>query len=266
VVVFGTVVVMEVELGDAGFEELEGFVDTNVFLRLDEVSVAYVEADADAVEVADAEDFKDVLGGGDFVLEVFDEEADAERVGEGFEVLDGGQGVFEGAGIPDVAFVAEVDDAGGDGDLLGGFEGALDLVHGGYAVGLLGVDEIDVRGDVAGPLAASAIGEVDRLVKCGGYSCVAEPCSDIADGSAIGVVEVMSSGEEFDRLSAGFVEGVEQTGVEALLEEDVGGDCRLHHLLRYSRGGLRSAAKGCKVCDGAGVVSEMLSGPLRWMG
>jgi hypothetical protein len=41
-------------------------------------------------------------------------------------------------------------------------------------------------------------------------------------------------------LRAGFVEGVEQAGVEALLEEDVGGDGGLHHLLRYSR-------RGCKV-------------------
>jgi hypothetical protein len=54
------------------------------------VGVAYVEADADAVEVAYAEDLQNVLGGGDFVLQVFDQEADAERVGEGLEVLDGG--------------------------------------------------------------------------------------------------------------------------------------------------------------------------------
>jgi hypothetical protein len=39
------------------------------------------------------------------------------------------------------------------------------------------------------------------------------------------------------------VEGVEQTWVQALLEEDMGGNGGLHHLLRYSRGGLGSAAK-----------------------
>jgi hypothetical protein len=38
-------------------------------------------------------------------------------------------------------------------------------------------------------------------------------------------------------LRAGFVEGVEQAGVEALLEEDVGGKSGLHHFLRYSRAG-----------------------------
>ena len=44
-----------------------------------------------------------------------------------------------------------------------------------------------------------------------------------ADGGAIAVVEVVAGGEELDGLGAGFVEGVEQAGVQALLEEDVGG-------------------------------------------
>jgi hypothetical protein len=119
VIVVLTVVVVEVEFGDAGPEECDGFVDAEVVFRMREVGVAYVEADADAVEVADAKDFEDVFGGGDFVLEVFDEDADAEGVGEGLEVLDGGEGVFEGAGVPGVALVAEVEDAGVDGNLFG---------------------------------------------------------------------------------------------------------------------------------------------------
>ena len=222
VVVFGAVVVLEVELGDAGLEELEGFVDAYVVFRPGQICVAYVEADADTVEVAGTKDFEDVLGGGDFVLQVFDEEADAERVGEGLEVLDGGEGVFEGAGVPGVVLLAEVEDAGGDGDLLGGLEGALDLVHGCDAMGLFGVDEIDIRGNVAGPLPASPVSEVDGLVECGGYSGGAEPGGDVADGGAVSVVEVMAGGEQLDGLGAGVVEGVKQARVQALLEEDVG--------------------------------------------
>ena len=72
--------------------------------------MAYVEADADVVEVADAEDFEEVLRCGDFVLKVFEEDSDAEGVGKGFEVLDGGEGVFEGAGVPGVVLLAEVKD------------------------------------------------------------------------------------------------------------------------------------------------------------
>ena len=96
-------------------------------------------------------------------------------------------------------------------------------------MGLFRVDEIDVRSDVAGPLSASAVGEVDGLMKCRGYASVAEPGGDIADGGAVAVVEVVTGGEDLYRLRAGFVEGVEQAGVQALLEEDVGGDGRLHH-------------------------------------
>ncbi len=68
-----------------------------------------------------------------------------------------------------------------------------------------------------------------------GYACVAEPGGDVANGGPIGVVEVVAGGEELDGLSAGFVEGIEQAGVEALLEEDVGGEGGLHQLLQYSR-------------------------------
>ena len=137
-----TVVVVEVELGYAGLEEFEGFVDAFVVFGGGQVRVAYVEADAYAIEVAYADDFEEMLGGGDFVLEIFKEDADAEGVGEGLEVFDGGEGVFEGAGVPVVVFIAEVESAGGNGDLLCGFEGALDLVHGGDAAGLFRIDEI----------------------------------------------------------------------------------------------------------------------------
>src|ERR1700734_3865501 len=101
--------------------------------------VAYIEGDADALEVTDFEDLEEVFGRGDLVLEIFQQDPDAEGVGEGFEVLDGGEGVLEGAEVPGVVLVTEVEGTGGDGNLLGGLEGALDLVHGGDAPGLFGV-------------------------------------------------------------------------------------------------------------------------------
>jgi hypothetical protein len=91
--------------------------------------------------VTDVENLEDVLGCGDFVLKVFDEHLDAERVGEGLDVLDGGEGVLDGAGVPGVVFEAEVERDGGDGDHLGGLERALDLVHGLDALTLVGGDE-----------------------------------------------------------------------------------------------------------------------------
>ncbi len=132
------------------------------------------------------------------------------------------------------SLLAEVENAGGDGDLLGGLEGALDLVHGSDAVGFFGVDEVDIRGNVAG--------EVDGLVERGSGAGVAEPCGDVADGGAVGVVEVMTGGEDLDGLCATVFEGVEQAGVQTLLEKDVSGDSRLHYLLRYSSRGVQGIA------------------------
>jgi len=138
--------------------------------------------------------------------------------------------------------LAEVEDTGVDGDLLGRLEGALDLVHCGDAVRLFGVDEIDVRGDMARPLPASAVAEVERLVECGSDAGVAEPCGDVADGRAVAVVEVVAGGEDFDGLCAAVVKGVEQAGVQALLEEDVGGQGGSHHYLRYRSGASQVAS------------------------
>jgi hypothetical protein len=185
------------------------------------VCVAYVEADADVVKVAYADDFEEVLGSGDFVLEVFEEDADAEGVGESFEVLDGGEGVFEGADVPCVALVAEVEDDGLDGDLLGRLEGALDLVHGVDAAGFFGVDETEVGSDVAGPLGVCAVAGVDGLVERGGDVVGAEPGGNVADGGAVGVVEVVAGGEELDGLGSAVVKGFQKTGVQALLEKDM---------------------------------------------
>jgi hypothetical protein len=235
VIVFSAEIVVDVKLGNARLEELEGLVDAFVGFGCSEMRVANVEGDADAVEVADLENFEEVLGGGDLVLEIFKQDADAEGVREGFEVLDGGEGVFEGAEVPGVVFVAEVKGTGGDGDLLGGLEGTLDLVHSGDATGLFGIDEVEVGRDVAGPLGVGAVAEVEGLMERCSYAGRVEPGRDVADGSAVGVVEVVAGGEELDNLSAGSVESVEQAGVQALREEDVGRESGLHHLLRYSR-------------------------------
>ena len=61
----GAVVVVDVELRDAGAEQFDGGADAGVlrraFDRLGEVQVADVEADADRVEVAGLEDVEQVL-------------------------------------------------------------------------------------------------------------------------------------------------------------------------------------------------------------
>jgi hypothetical protein len=76
-VVFLAMVVVQVELGDTGLQELKGMVNADVLLGCSEVGVADVEADAYVVEVPYADDLEEVFGGGDFVLEVLEEDADA---------------------------------------------------------------------------------------------------------------------------------------------------------------------------------------------
>ena len=140
---------------------------------------------------------------------------------EGFEVLDGGEGVLEGASVPEVVLVAEVEDDGLNGELFGGLESALDFVHGVDAAGFFGVDEVEVGSDVAGPLGVGTIAGVDGLVERGGDVVGAEPGGDVADGGAVGVVEVVAGGEELDGLGSAVVKGFQKTGVQALLEEDM---------------------------------------------
>lgn len=227
VVVFDALIVVEVEFGDAGLEKFEGGVDAAVA----QVGVAYVEGDAYVVEVAYAEDFEQMLGGGDLVLQIFEQDFDAERMGEGLEMLNGGKGVFEGTGIPGLVLEAEVEGDGTEGDLLGGLDGAFDLVHGVDAAGLFRVDEVERGSDVATPLGVG----VERLMERSGDIVGPEPRSEIADDGAIGVVEVVAHGEDFDGLCAALVQGVEQAGIQALLKEDVSGDSGLHLLSKLQQ-------------------------------
>jgi hypothetical protein len=212
------------------------------------MGVADVQADADAIEVADAKYLEEIVRGGDLVLEIFEQDAYAEWMSECFEMLDCGERVFEGARVPGIVFVAEVEHTGVDGNLLCGLEGALDLIHRADAMGFFDVDEIDIRSHVARPLSASSIAKEDGLMQRRGYAGVAKPDGNVADSGAIGVVEVMTRGEELDSFGTAFMEGIKQARVQALLKEDVCGYRRLHQILRYSSGTVFNAANGCRVC------------------
>ena len=84
-----------------------------------------------------------MLGSGGFAEQVFDQQAHAERAGEGAEVLESGERVLDGARRPSVVVFAEMDDEIAQRDVLGGFEGALDLVHGVDAAGFFRMDDVD---------------------------------------------------------------------------------------------------------------------------
>ena len=198
--------------------------------------------------MADTDDFEEMGGGGDLVGQVFEQESDAEGAGEGFQVLDGGEGVLDGVGRPGVVGEAHVQGNGGEGDLLGGLEGAFDLVHGLNAAAFIVGDQVEGGGGVAGP---AGVG-VGGLVEGGSDVVGAEPVGDLADDGAVGVVEVVAGGEDLDVARAGFGEGVQDGGIEGLLEQDVGGDSGLHRGLAYRMAG-RGGMDLMKVGDTTGV-------------
>ena len=51
------------------------------------MGVAGIEGNAHIVEVADLQNFEKVFWRGDFVMQVFEQAFDAERMGEGLEVF-----------------------------------------------------------------------------------------------------------------------------------------------------------------------------------
>src|SRR5580658_3951429 len=220
VLVLGGVIVVDVEGGDAAAECGNGRIDAD-----GDVSVAEIETDADVVQVAEFEDGPQAFRGGGLAEEVFDEQADTEGMGEGAEVLEGSDGVFDGTLGPPVVALAEVQDKVGKGDELGGFQGALDLVHGVDAAGFLRVQKVD--GGCAGAT-HFAVGEKRGVHGKRLESIGTKPGAEFGDVLAAGVVEVLPGGINFDRLGTGAFGEFQQAGVQALVEEQVRGKNSQH--------------------------------------
>ena len=164
---------------------------------LGEVRVSDIETDSNIGEVSGLEDLEDVCRTCDIVLQVFDQQLYSERAGKGAQMLERSHRELKGSRAPGVFALAEVDNEEPKGNLLGDFEGALDLVHAIDASGLLRMDDVD-----AGRTAAAhfVIG-IERRVHGEGLGLVRpEPLGEVADGAAVGVVEVLARGEKFDSL------------------------------------------------------------------
>ncbi len=116
-------------------------------------------------------------------------------------------------GLQRVVAFAEVEDEEAEGDLLGDFEGALDLIHGVDAAALLGMDDVDGGGSAAAHFKVGKQGRVHgkRLDGIG-----AEPVRQFADVGAAGVVEMLAGGEKFHALGSGAGKDVEQARMQAL--------------------------------------------------
>jgi len=180
--------------------------------------MAEIETDTDGIQVADAEDFNQVAGGCGFAEQVFDEQAHAERMGEGAEVFEGRERVLDGAGRPSVFTLTEVDNEVAEGDGLGGFESALDFVHGVDAARFFGVEQVD-RGR---PGAAHFAVGIERGVHGPGFQGIgAEKGGQFDDMVPAGVVEVVARRKKLDGLGAGTGSQIQLRGVQALVPEQM---------------------------------------------
>ena len=146
--------------------------------------------------------------------------ADAERAGKCAEMFESRGGVFHGAEGPRFVFFAEVHDELFEGNALGSFEGAFDLVHGVDAARFLRVHDVDSGCAGAAHL---PVGEERRVhgVRFEGIGC--EPGCQFHDVLAAGVVKVLARSKELDAAGAGAHSRFKQAGMQPLLQKDMCG-------------------------------------------
>src|ERR1035441_8266871 len=140
-------------------------------------------------------------------------------------MFQGGDSVLDAAHRPSVVAFAEVENEVAELELLGGFKGALEFVHGIDAAGLVGVQKID--GGSAG--AAHFTVREERRMHGKGFKRVgAEPIGELGAMFAAGVVEVLAGGKDLHSFRAGAGSQFEQAWVQALFEEQVSGQDSQH--------------------------------------
>jgi hypothetical protein len=108
-----------------------------------------------------------------------------------------------------------------EGNLFRDLQSALDLVHGLNAVSTVCGGDVDRRRAGA---AHFVIGVHGRMHRMEGNSAGAEPFRDLFHMLlAVGVIEVLAGGEDFDRLCPAPHQTIQQARMEPLLDVHVGG-------------------------------------------
>ena len=177
--------------------------------------VAQVEADAH-IEMAHLEHGQQMLGSCCFAQQILYQQPHAERTREGSEMLQGCHSILDAARRPAIGALAEVDDEVLERDALRSFEGALDLIHRVDAPRLFGMEHID-RGRTGA--AHLAVREHGRMHRERFERIRTEPGCQLADVLTAGVVEVLSSGEDFDALCAGAPGHLQQARMKTLTQK-----------------------------------------------
>lgn len=109
------------------------------------VSVAKIETEAHACEMANVENFDEALRERCLIHAVFDKDANTKRTREGIKMFECCKRIFQSSGRPSFSLLTQSDNKMLETEQFCGLHRALDLVDGVDAAGFLRVKQIDGR-------------------------------------------------------------------------------------------------------------------------
>ena len=167
---------------------------------LGHIGVAGVEDEVE-IEVRQRLELQQPLGGGELVGNVLQQDLDAALAGENAELFERGEGGVHLALVELLAGDADVLDHVMEGNDLGDFDGALDLVH--HAAMRLAFTVSVMVTTACGPerpqISSVYMGEWSE---CRLQLGVAEPVAEFGDLRLVAIVEVLAGAENLDRGNA----------------------------------------------------------------
>src|ERR1017187_8765967 len=207
------VIVMDVYRGDAVAKCGDGIGNPNGHVRM-----AQIQANSNLVKVAGLEDDHKVLGCRCLTQQVLHQQTHAQGSGKRAQMLERNGRIIHGSWGPSVGSLAEVHNQVAKGDMLGGLDGPLDLVHSVDAAGFLRMQQVDPRSAGAAHIAV----RVKRRVHRPNLELVGtKPAGQLCDMIAAGVIEVLAGGKYFDSLRSGPGGKLHQPWLQTLVQKQV---------------------------------------------
>ncbi len=185
-----------------------------------------IETYANVVEVRAPDHLDQPVRRRKFVRNILQEDAYAQRLGKGPQVLDGGHRRLELLFAETLVRRSEMLHQETERNLLGNFKGALDLVHGVDARCAVGGGNVDRRRPCPSPLVVRVQRRMHRIER---YPAAAEPVSNFFHVRfAIGVVKVLPRRENLDRLHSAASQPIQNPRMQPLFREQICGN-RFQH-------------------------------------
>ena len=192
--------------------------------RAGDVGVAGIEAESDVVKVRRVHQFIEPLGRGDLIGDILQQQGNAQRLGEGAQMLHRSHGGIEFARIETFLGVAQVLHQETEGKRFRHFQRPLDFVHGLDLALAVGLDHVDGSHGAA-PL---LLVEHGRMHGMKFDAAGLEPIGDLFDVRAILIIKMSAGAKNLDGFNAGASQAVQHAGMQALADEHVSRSGFLH--------------------------------------